>query len=50
MAFPFFKGERVRHNLYGRGIILSFGYRCATVQFMNGIHLTVGTDNLTLDK
>ena len=50
MAFPFFKGERVRHHLYGKGIIISFGHGCATVKFANGIHTTVGTENLTLDN
>lgn len=44
----FFKGDRVRHHLYGVGTILSLGYRQATVRFGNGIQLDVTTDNIRL--
>jgi hypothetical protein len=44
----FFKGDRVRHALYGVGTILSLGYRQASVRFGNGLELDVTTDNLKL--
>jgi hypothetical protein len=50
MAFPFVPGDRVRHHIYGKGVILSLGYKCATVRFLNGIHSTVTSENLTVDN
>jgi len=50
MAFPFVKGDRVQHLFYGRGTIISFGYKCATVRFTQGIETTVLSENLTLDN
>ena len=44
----FLKGDRVRHDLYGTGIVLSLGYRQARVRFGNGLELDVTTDNLKL--
>lgn len=50
MAFPFVKGDKVRHHHYGLGIIFSCGYMCADVRFANGLQTTVVTENLTLKK
>ena len=50
MAFPFVKGDRVRHHHYGRGVILSCGYMCADVRFINGLQTTIVTENLSLDR
>jgi hypothetical protein len=50
MAFPFVKGDRVRHHVFGRGVILSCGYRCATVRFVNGVETSITTENLTVDN
>lgn len=49
MGFPFVKGDRVRHHIFGRGVILSLGHRCATVRFVVGIETSITTDNLELE-
>ena len=48
MGKLFLIGDTVRHHIYGVGEVLSLGYKCATIQFANGIWTTCGTDNLEL--
>ena len=44
----FFKGDMVRHAVYGVGTILALGYRQAAVRFGKGLTVDVTTDNLKL--